>query len=174
MDLVLQIRANIGAGSTALELKAFPERRKLRVFRHTDVALAIGSQIVQGGTAIATLEFQGDLDPGNIDPVPRFFMFNPGRTRNFRIQNLSDEERTFALTITPEGSPIGWDATPDRLPITPTPAGGEDNIPVVFRTSNQAGATSPQTFTLQLVDIAGDNTETPLDTTLFEITFELT
>ena len=107
MDLVLQIRANIGAGSTALELKAFPERRKLRVFRHTDVALAIGSQIVQGGTAIATLEFQGDLDPGNIDPVPRFFMFNPGRTRNFRIQNLSDEERTFALTITPEGSPIG-------------------------------------------------------------------
>lgn len=174
MDMVLNILATPGAAPTNLELKAFPERRKLRVFRLPEIALAIGSEIIPGTGVIATLGYQGPLlDLGNIAQVSRLVMFNTGVPLHFRIDNLSSEAETFLLTITPDGSPTGWNATPDFLLMAKLSPGGLANVTVTFKTSDQASATSPQKFTVQLTQVVEDADDVPLTYTAFSITFQL-
>ncbi len=181
LDIILNISAALGVAATNLILKAFPERRKLRVFRHSAVPLAIGSEILPGVGVIAILTYQGpplDPPPTPGDPgivrIPRSFVFNPGVPLPFRIENLSIQEETFILTITAEGSPTGWDDTPVSLPLAPLASGGIANVPVNFKTSDEAGASSPQTFTLQLTQVVAGGDDVPLPYTAFSLTFELT
>jgi hypothetical protein len=101
-------------------------------------------------------------------------MFNPGVDLPFRVQNLSSAQQTFEVTITPTGAATGWDATPRTLAVAPLAAGQSRNINIRFRTNNQAGAVSPQPFTVQLSQVGAGGTRTPLTYTAFSITFQLT
>ncbi len=173
-EVVLNLTAAAGATPTELAIKALPERRKLLVFRNEAIPLALGSEILAEAEIIAALGYQGPvLQPGNIAAAPRSLFFNPGVELPFRIQNLSSAQQTFELTITPTGAATGWDATPRTLAIAPLAAGQNRNVPIRFRTSNQAGAQSPQTFTVGLSQVVG-TARNPLTYTAFSITFQLT
>lgn len=173
-EVVLNLTANTGAAPTDLDIKIFPDRRKLLVFRHESIPVAIGSEILVEAEIIAALGYQGPtLQPGNIAAVARPILFSPGVDLPFRLQNLSSAQQTFEITVTPTGAAAGWDATPRTIPVAALAANQSRNVNVRFRTSNQAGATSPQTFTVQLSQVVGA-VRTPLTYTAFSITFQLT
>lgn len=175
-EIVLRINTSLGTAPTVLELRAFPERRQQRLFRHQDVPMAIGHPILVEEQIPGTLTYQGPplAPPDNRGEVPRATMFNPGVPLPFRIDNISAEEQTFELTITPAGTPNGWDATSPSLAVAPIAAGAFRDVNVTFRTSDQLGADSPQAFTLQLTQVVDPGDDVPLPSTAFTLTLVLT
>lgn len=172
VDVVLEIRANPGTAPAPLRLRAFPQRRQQRLFRHDDVPLAIGERILPAEEVVGTFHYQGPaLGPGNTAPVSRSTIFAAGIPLPFRIENVSPEEQTFELTITPNPPATGWDATPTEIPTAPLAGGAFTDGTVRFRTSDQAGALSPQTFVVGLNHVDGEN-RVPQPTT-FTLTFVL-
>ncbi len=173
-DVVLFITAAAGAANTELHLSVRPERRQQLLYNHPPVVLAIGQEILPGGSVIATLNYQGPpLPPGNIAQVPRNVMFG-GVSLPFGVTNLSTEEEEYQLTVTAQGdsNPLGWQ--PPNQPVLPplAPNGGTQNVNITFQTTDETNAVSPVTYRMQLVRLTGGVNE-PLAYTIFDLTFEL-
>lgn len=169
----LNIFGSTSAANTWLKLKAFPERRRLTVFRQR-IPLNLGEEIIPGGTAIAALWYDEEpLEVGNILKVSRDDIFKNGIKQSFTIANLGNIPQTFELAITPDGDKLqtGWE-TPSSTQLTLD--GLKDRaVEITFKTSNQKNASSHQTFTVKLRQIGTDGQKTDLLYTAFSITFQI-
>ncbi len=170
-DVVLVLSADLGAAATVLSLTARPQRRQQLVYNHPPVALAIGSEILPAGGALATLDYQGpELPPGNVAHVQRDVMAG-GVTLPFGVTNLSGDPEDYQLTVTALGDDTGW--SPPAEPFLPTLAPDENRVVnIEFQTADELGAVSPLTYRLELVRVTG-GADDALAYTQIEITFDL-
>jgi hypothetical protein len=172
-DVVLVITVRAGAEPATLQLKTYPHRRKLRVYRLPDIDLAIGARIIPEAGVIAALTCtQPGVTPDGVLNVPRSVV-DILLPLPFTIENLSEEEETFVLTVTPDGDAAEWEFEAIHEP--PSFAPGETRpYNVNFSLDDAPAADSPQLFTFQLERVVDGGANEILDYARETLTFNLT
>jgi Family of unknown function (DUF6519) len=171
-DLVLVLQAAAGAANTTLKLTARPQRRQQLVYQNPPMPLALGQPVLPSAAPIVTLTYQGPpLQPGNVAIVSRSAMFG-GVGLPFVVANLSVSPEVYQITVVAQGTPTGWQA-PAQPTLPQLNPNQNRTATITFKTTNQAGATSPVTYQLQVVRVTGGS-QNPQPNTTFLLTFQLT
>jgi hypothetical protein len=168
---VLRVTAAPGAAATTLTATVRPQRRQQIVSALQPApALAIGDSILPEDV-IVTLDYQGPpLQPGNVALVPRPVMAG-GVTLPFGVTNLSADTEDYEVTVQPQGDDTGWVAPNE--PVLPPLASGDDRVVnLTFEIDDEAGATSPLTYRIELVRVTGGANDV-LAYARIDLTFDL-